>query len=53
MAPQKKSIITEDVAIMTVFVDYLAKINQFQTKVISRNGQSNWKECGRKKNLYS
>jgi acetyl-CoA carboxylase biotin carboxylase subunit len=41
----------EDVALMTVFMDYLAKINTFQTKVQTKAGQSNWKECGRKKNL--
>jgi acetyl-CoA carboxylase biotin carboxylase subunit len=42
----------EDVAIMTVFVDYLEKIDSFQTKVVARNGKSNWKECGRRKNMY-
>ncbi len=41
----------EDVAIMTVFVDYLSKISTFQTKVMSKNSKSNWKDCGRKKNL--
>jgi acetyl-CoA carboxylase biotin carboxylase subunit len=41
----------EDVALMTVFVDYLTKINTFQTKFHSRTGQSNWKECGRRKNM--
>jgi acetyl-CoA carboxylase biotin carboxylase subunit len=41
----------EDVAIMSVFVDYLNKVDSFQTKVMSRNGRSNWKECGRRKNL--
>jgi acetyl-CoA carboxylase biotin carboxylase subunit len=41
----------EDIAIMTVFIDYLRKIDIFQTKVTSKNGKSNWKECGRKKNL--
>jgi acetyl-CoA carboxylase biotin carboxylase subunit len=53
MAPQKKSQKIEDVAIMTVFVDYLSKIHKFETKVISKNSKSNWKECGRKKNLFS
>jgi acetyl-CoA carboxylase, biotin carboxylase subunit len=41
----------EDVAIMTVFMDYLGKIDNFQTKVMARNGKSSWKECGRKKNF--
>ncbi|MBW6460405.1 MAG: acetyl-CoA carboxylase biotin carboxylase subunit [Bacteroidales bacterium] len=41
----------EDVAIMTVFYDYMVKIDSFQTKVMTKNGRSNWKECGRKKNL--
>ena len=41
----------EDVAIMSVFVDYLKKVDSFQTKVMSRNSKSNWKDCGRKKNL--
>jgi acetyl-CoA carboxylase biotin carboxylase subunit len=41
----------EDIAMMTVFMDYLRKIDTFQTKVKSNNGRSNWKECGRKKNL--
>jgi hypothetical protein len=41
----------EDVAIMSVFVDYLKKVDAFQTKVMSRNSKSNWKECGRKKNI--
>jgi acetyl-CoA carboxylase, biotin carboxylase subunit len=41
----------EDVALMTVFFDYLTKINTFQTKVVSKNGKSNWKDCGRKKNM--
>jgi acetyl-CoA carboxylase, biotin carboxylase subunit len=41
----------EDVAIMSVFADYLKKVDTFQTKVLSKNGRSNWKECGRKKNL--
>lgn len=41
----------EDVAIMSVFADYLKKVDTFETKVLSKNGRSNWKECGRKKNL--
>jgi acetyl-CoA carboxylase biotin carboxylase subunit len=42
----------EDVAIMSVFIDYLGQVDKFQTKVMARNGVSNWKECGRKKNLF-
>jgi len=42
----------EDVAIMSIFVDYLVKVDQFQTKVVAKNGKSNWKDCGRKKNLF-
>jgi acetyl-CoA carboxylase biotin carboxylase subunit len=41
----------EDVAIMSVFVDYLGKVDNFQTKVLSKNGKSNWKDCGRRKNM--
>jgi acetyl-CoA carboxylase biotin carboxylase subunit len=43
----------EDVAIMSVFVDYLGKVDNFQTKVLSKNGNSNWKDCGRRKNMMS
>jgi acetyl-CoA carboxylase, biotin carboxylase subunit len=43
----------EDVAIMSVFVDYLGKVNSSQTKVMAKNDRSNWKECGRKKNMFS
>jgi acetyl-CoA carboxylase, biotin carboxylase subunit len=42
----------EDVAIMSVYIDYLGQIDKFQTKVMAKNGVSNWKECGRKKNLF-
>jgi acetyl-CoA carboxylase biotin carboxylase subunit len=42
----------EDVAIMSVFVDYLGKVDNFQTKVMAKNGKSNWKECGRRKNMF-
>jgi acetyl-CoA carboxylase, biotin carboxylase subunit len=41
----------EDVAIMTVFMDYLGKVDSFQTKVMSKKSISGWKECGRKKNM--
>jgi len=41
----------EDVALMTVFFDYLTKINTFQTQVKTRSGRSNWRECGRRKNM--
>jgi len=43
----------EDVAIMSVFIDYLGKVDNFQTKVLAKNGKSNWKECGRRKNMFS
>jgi acetyl-CoA carboxylase biotin carboxylase subunit len=42
----------EDVAIMSVFVDYLGKVDNFETKVLAKNGKSNWKDCGRRKNMY-
>ena len=51
MATQEKNPKIEDIAIMSVFVDYLRKIEEFQTKVITKNGISNWKECGRRKTL--
>ncbi|HPI85303.1 MAG TPA: acetyl-CoA carboxylase biotin carboxylase subunit, partial [Bacteroidales bacterium] len=41
----------EDVAIMTVFMDYLAKVENFQTKVVTNKIKSNWKACGRRKNM--
>ena len=41
----------EDVAIMTVFYDFMVKLEGFQTKTMAKNGRSNWKECGRRKNL--
>jgi len=43
----------EDVAIMSVFVDFLGKVDNFQTKVTTQNNKSNWKECGRRKNMFS
>lgn len=42
----------EDVAIMTVFYDYLVKIDTFQTRVMAKKDKSNWKECGRRKNMF-
>ncbi len=51
MAEQEKNSKIEDIAIMSVFVDYLRKVEEFQTKVITKNGVSNWKECGRRKTL--
>jgi acetyl-CoA carboxylase biotin carboxylase subunit len=53
MAPQKKTPKIEDIAIMTVFIDYIRKIDSFETKVISKKDKSNWKECGRRKNLMN
>jgi acetyl-CoA carboxylase, biotin carboxylase subunit len=41
----------EDVAIMSVFVDYLGKADIFQTKVLSKSGKSNWKDNGRRMNM--
>jgi len=41
----------EDVAIMSVFVDYLGKVDSFQTKVLAKNGKSNWKDSGRRMNM--
>lgn len=41
----------EDVALMSVFFDYLTKINTFQTQVKTRSGKSNWRECGKRKNM--
>jgi acetyl-CoA carboxylase, biotin carboxylase subunit len=41
----------EDVAIMSVFVDYLGKVDSFQTKVLAKNAKSNWKDSGRRMNM--
>jgi acetyl-CoA carboxylase biotin carboxylase subunit len=41
----------EDVAIMTVFVDYLRRVDAFETKVYAKNVRSNWKDCGRRKSM--
>jgi acetyl-CoA carboxylase, biotin carboxylase subunit len=41
----------EDIAIMSVFVDYLGKVDNFQTKVLAKNGKSNWKDSGRRMNM--
>ena len=41
----------EDVAIMSVFIDYLGKVDSFQTKVLAKNGKSNWKDSGRRMNM--
>ncbi len=43
----------EDVAIMSVFVDYFDKVENIQTNVLAKNVKSNWKESGRRKNLNS
>ena len=53
MATSKRNLKNEDVAIMTVFVDYITKLDTFQTRVLSKNGKNNWKECGRRKNLFN
>lgn len=41
----------EDVAIMSVFVDYMRRVDAFETKVYAKNVRSSWKDCGRRKNL--
>jgi acetyl-CoA carboxylase, biotin carboxylase subunit len=41
----------EDIAIMSVFIDYLGKVDNFQTKVLAKNGKSNWKDSGRRMNM--
>ncbi len=53
MASPLKNQRVEDVVIMTVFVDYLNKMDNFQTRVLSKNGKSGWKDCGRRTNLFS
>jgi len=53
MASQMENSRYEDVAAMTVFLHYLAKVDTFQTKVISKHDKNNWKECGRRKNLFN
>lgn len=53
MALQKKNAKYEDVAILAVFVDYLTKIDSFQTKVTTKGDKNSWKECGRRKNLFN
>jgi acetyl-CoA carboxylase biotin carboxylase subunit len=53
MAPQKRSKTYEDVAAMAVFVDYLDKVNAFQTKVFAKSDRNGWKECGRRKNMFN
>lgn len=53
MSPPKRNPKNEDIAAMTVFVDYLNKLDQFKTKVQYRNTKSGWKECGRRKNLFN
>ncbi len=42
----------EDRAIMAIFVDYLSKLDKFETKVVARENTADWKGTGRKKNLY-
>jgi acetyl-CoA carboxylase biotin carboxylase subunit len=41
----------EDVALMTVFMDYIGKVENFQTKVVAKNSKSKWRDCGRRKNM--
>jgi acetyl-CoA carboxylase biotin carboxylase subunit len=53
MSPPRSNPRFEDVVIMSVFVDYLNKMGKFQTGIQSKNTRSNWKECGRRKNLFN
>ena len=41
----------EDVAIIAAFMDYQNKTQQMEAKSFSKNGQSNWKFCGRKMSI--
>ena len=51
LAPPEQNPRVEDVAIMTVFVDYLNKLDSYQSKVQKKDPISSWKECGKRKNL--
>jgi acetyl-CoA carboxylase biotin carboxylase subunit len=53
MSPPKAGKRFEDVVIMSVFVDYLNKMNTSQSKIQAKATTSNWKECGRRKNLFN
>ncbi|MEA3479704.1 MAG: acetyl-CoA carboxylase biotin carboxylase subunit [Bacteroidota bacterium] len=51
MVSKKRDKKMEDVAIIAAFMDYTNKMEQLETRAISGNGPSNWKNCGRKMNV--
>ncbi len=51
MFPPKHDEKIEDVAIIAAYIDYTNKMNNLQSKVYAKNDKSNWKNCGRKKNI--
>ncbi len=53
VGPQENDTKNEDRAIMAIFVDYLSKIDKFETKVVAREGTADWKVTGRKKSLFN
>ncbi|MFO8128400.1 MAG: acetyl-CoA carboxylase biotin carboxylase subunit [Bacteroidales bacterium] len=46
--PEKHDEKIEDVAIIAAFIDYATKIKKREDKIFSKNGKSNWKDCGRR-----
>ena len=49
---QECDAVCEDIAIITVFLDYTNKLEKLQpNKVASKNGNSGWKDYGRKKSI--
>jgi acetyl-CoA carboxylase biotin carboxylase subunit len=48
MFPDKHDEKTEDVAIIAAYIDYLDGLENLQTDVHAKNGQNNWKNCGRR-----
>ena len=53
MSPPPPNPRWEDVVMMSVYVDYLQKLDSQQSKQQGKASRSNWKECGRKKNLFN
>ncbi len=51
LSPQKPDTMIEDVAIIAAFMNYQAKVQQLDTNPHSKNGESNWKYCGRKMSI--
>ncbi len=51
MFPEKQMEKVEDVAIIAAFIDYTNKLDKLEAKVFSKNGRSNWKNCGRRMNI--